>query len=77
MPAATELPSELATVYAIRSHERFEQGDYEGSREDMDEAIRREPGNPEFHEKRGFALQKLGRDDEAAAAFKKAKELAE
>jgi tetratricopeptide (TPR) repeat protein/tRNA A-37 threonylcarbamoyl transferase component Bud32 len=111
MPTATELPGELATVYAIRSHERFEQGDYEGSREDMDEvirlapdqavnysrrgacwfhvgeyeksltdmdeAIRRDPGNPEFHEKRGFALQKLGRDDEAAAAFKKAKEVAQ
>ena len=43
----------------------------------MPEAIRRDPGNPEFHEKRGFALQKLGRDDEAAAAFKKAKELAQ
>ena len=42
----------------------------------MPEAIRRDPGNPEFHEKQGFALQKLGRNDEAAAAFKKAKELA-
>jgi Flp pilus assembly protein TadD len=51
-------------------------GEYEKSLADMDEAIRREPGNPEFHEKRGFALQKLGRDEEAAVAFKKAKELA-
>jgi Flp pilus assembly protein TadD len=76
MPNATELPGESATVHAIRSQERFEQGDYEGSRADMDEGIRREPGNPEFHEKRGFAPQKLRRNDEAAAALKKAKELA-
>jgi len=42
---------------------------------DMTEAIRREPGNPEFHEKRSYALRKLGRNDEAEADEKKAREL--
>ena len=41
----------------------------------MTEAIKREPVNPEFYERRSYALRKLGRNDEAEADEKRAKEL--
>jgi tetratricopeptide (TPR) repeat protein/tRNA A-37 threonylcarbamoyl transferase component Bud32 len=77
MDEVIRLAPDQAVNYSRRGACWFHVGEYEKSLADMDEAIRREPGNPEFHEKRGFALQKLGRDDEAAAAFKKAKEVAQ
>jgi len=43
MPNATELPEKLATIYAIRSHERFGEGDYAGAKADMDATIRLAP----------------------------------
>jgi Flp pilus assembly protein TadD len=50
-------------------------GEYEKSLADMNEAIKLEPGNPEFYEKRSYALRKLGRNDEAEADENKAREL--
>jgi len=60
IPNATELPGELATVYAIRSHERFEQGDYEGSRKDMDEVIRLAPDQAVNYSRRGACWFHVG-----------------
>jgi len=65
MPNATELPGELATMYAIRSHERFEGGDYEGSRQDMDEVIRLAPDSAENYSRRGACWFHVGEYDKS------------
>lgn len=67
MPNATELPGELATVYAIRSHERFEAGDYEGSREDMDEVIRLDPKPAVNYSRRGACWFHIGEYEKSVA----------
>lgn len=67
MPNATELPGELATVYAIRSHERFEAGDYEGSREDMDEVIRLDPAPAVNYSRRGACWFHVGEYEKSVA----------
>ena len=109
MPEASEIKQELASVYAIRSHERFENGQFSEAAGDMTEAIRlapespvnyhrrgacyfhmgeyqkayddltvaigKEPHKPEHYDNRGQTLQRLERNDEAEADFKKAREL--
>ena len=109
MPDASEIKQELASVYAIRSHERFENGEFSEAAGDMTEAIRlapespvnyhrrgacyfhmgeyqkayddltvaieKEPHKPEHYDNRGQTLQRLERNDEAEADFKKAREL--
>jgi tetratricopeptide (TPR) repeat protein len=109
MPEASEIKQELATVYAVRSHERFENGQFAEAADDMTEAIRlapeapvnyhrrgacyfhmgeyqkayddltvaigKEPNKPEHYDNRGQTLQRLERNDEAEADFKKAREL--
>ena len=109
MPEASEIKQELASVYAVRSHERFENGQFAESADDMTEAIRlapespvqyhrrgacyfhmgeyqkayddltvaigKEPNKPEHYDNRGQTLQRLERNDEAEADFKKAREL--
>ena len=109
MPEAGEIKQELASVYAIRSHERFENGQFSEAADDMTEAIRlapesplnyhrrgacyfhigeyqkayddltvaigKEPNKPEHYDNRGQTLQRLERNDEAEADFKKAREL--
>jgi tetratricopeptide (TPR) repeat protein/tRNA A-37 threonylcarbamoyl transferase component Bud32 len=109
MPEAGEIKQELASVYAVRSHERFENGQFAESADDMTEAIRlapeapinyhrrgacyfhmgeyqkayddltvaigKEPNKPEHYDNRGQTLQRLERNDEAEADFKKAREL--
>jgi tetratricopeptide (TPR) repeat protein len=109
MPQAREVREELASVYAIRSHERFENGNFSEAADDMTEAIRlapespvnyhrrgacffhmgeyqkayedltvaigKEPNKPEHYDNRGQTLQRLERNDEAEADFKKAREL--
>jgi serine/threonine protein kinase len=67
MPNATELPGELATIYAIRSHERFEGGDYEGSREDMDEVIRLAPDQAINYSRRGACWFHVGEYEKSLA----------
>ena len=67
MPNATELPGELATIYAIRSHERFEGGDYEGSREDMDEVIRLAPDQAVNYSRRGACWFHVGEYEKSLA----------
>jgi len=109
MPEAGEIKQELASVYAVRSHERFENGQFAESADDMTEAILlapespvqyhrrgacyfhmgeyqkayddltvaigKEPNKPEHYDNRGQTLQRLERNDEAEADFKKAREL--
>lgn len=109
MPQAREVREELASVYAIRSHERFENGRFLEAADDMTEAIRlspespinyhrrgacyfhtgeyqkayddltvaigKEPNKPEHYDNRGQTLERLERNDEAEADFKKAREL--
>jgi tetratricopeptide (TPR) repeat protein len=67
MPNATELPGELATIYAIRSHERFEGGDYERSREDMDEVIRLAPDQAVNYSRRGACWFHVGEYEKSLA----------
>ncbi len=59
-PGWKDLPEELATVYAIRSHERFGQGDYQGAKEDMDAAIRFAPESPINYSRRGACWFHMG-----------------
>jgi Flp pilus assembly protein TadD/tRNA A-37 threonylcarbamoyl transferase component Bud32 len=109
MPEAGEIKQELASVYAVRSHERFENGQFAEAADDMTEAIRlapespvnyhrrgacyfhmgeyqkayddltiaigKEPHKPEHYDNRGQTLQRLERNDEAEADFKKARGL--
>lgn len=64
-PNATELPGELATIYAIRSHERFQEGDYAGSRADMDEAIRYAPQSAVNYSRRSACWFHVGEYEKA------------
>ncbi len=109
MPDAREIQEELASVYAIRSHELFENGQFALAADDMTEAIQlapespvnyhrrgacwfhlgkyqrayedltvaigKEPGKADHYDNRGQTLQRMGRNDEAEAEFKKAREL--
>jgi hypothetical protein len=54
---------------------RFEHGDYEGALGKFEEADKELPNNANIAFDRGAALHKLGRDEEARAAFLKAAEL--
>lgn len=65
MPNATELPGELATIHAIRSHERFGEGDYAGAKADMDATIRLAPNSAINYSRRSACLFHLGDYDRA------------
>ena len=67
IPNAAELPGELATAYAIRSHEHFEQGDNEGSSEDMDEVIRLTPDQAVNYSRRGACWFHVGAYEKSLA----------
>ncbi len=67
MPASKELPEELATIYAIRSHERFYGGDFEGSRKDMDAAIRYAPASSSNYRRRAACWFELGEYEKSLA----------
>lgn len=47
----------------------YDAKDYAGALAKFDEAVRLEPDKARWHYNRGLALRKLGRDDEARAAF--------
>ncbi len=59
-PEAKEAPGELATIYAIRSHERFQEGDYQGAKEDMDATIRFAPESAMNYSRRGACWFQMG-----------------
>jgi tetratricopeptide (TPR) repeat protein len=54
---------------------KFEHGDYEGALQKFDEADKEIPNNATIAFDRGAALHKLGRNEEARAAFLRAAEL--
>ncbi len=60
MPEAREVKEELASVYAIRSHERFENGQFADAADDMTQAIRFAPDSPINYHRRGACYFQLG-----------------
>jgi tetratricopeptide (TPR) repeat protein len=60
MPEAREIQEELASVYAIRSHERFQDGQFVLAADDMTEAIRLAPESPINYHRRGACWFHMG-----------------
>lgn len=60
MPEASEIKQELASVYAVRSHERFENGQFSEAADDMTEAIRLAPESPVNYHRRGACYFHMG-----------------
>ena len=60
IPEAREIQEELASVYAIRSHERFENGQFALAADDMTEAIRLAPESPVNYHRRGACWFHMG-----------------
>jgi serine/threonine protein kinase len=60
MPQAREIKEELASVYAIRSHERFENGQFSEAGDDMTQAIRLTPESPVNYHRRGACYFHMG-----------------
>lgn len=60
MPEAKEIQEELASVYAIRSHERFQDGQFALAADDMTEAIRFAPESPINYHRRGACWFHMG-----------------
>lgn len=60
MPEAGEIKQELASVYAVRSHERFENGQFSEAADDMTEAIRLAPESPIQYHRRGACYFHMG-----------------
>ncbi len=71
-PAWKELPGELATIYALRSLERYEQGDYQGAKDDMDSTIRFAPESAVNYSRRGACWFQMGEYEKAVADFTEA-----
>lgn len=67
MPSAREIKEELASVYAIRSHERFENGQFVEAADDMTEAIRLTPESPVNYHRRGSCYFHAGEYEKALA----------
>ncbi len=65
MPQAREVREELASVYAIRSHERFENGRFSEAADDMTQAIRFAPDSPINYHRRGACYFQLGEYEKA------------
>lgn len=60
IPEAREIREELASVYAIRSHEHFENGQFALAADDMTEAIKLAPESPINYHRRGACWFHLG-----------------
>lgn len=60
LPEAREFQEELASVYAIRSHDRFENGQFALAADDMTEAIRLAPESPVNYHRRGACWFHMG-----------------
>jgi tetratricopeptide (TPR) repeat protein len=69
MPKASEVPGEMATVYALRSLERYEQGDYQGAKDDMDTTIRFAPEAAVNYSRRGACWFQMGEYEKAVDDF--------
>jgi tetratricopeptide (TPR) repeat protein/tRNA A-37 threonylcarbamoyl transferase component Bud32 len=69
----------LAPESPVNYHRRgacyFHMGEYQKAYDDLTVAIGKEPHKPEHYDNRGQTLQRLERNDEAEADFKKAREL--
>jgi len=61
-----------AADHSARGQLRFDRGDLLAALADFDEAVRLEPQEAWHHHRRGCALQRLRRADDAAAAFDEA-----
>jgi Flp pilus assembly protein TadD len=60
IPESREIKEQLATVYAIRSHERFENGQFALAADDMTEAIGLAPDSPINYHRRGACWFHMG-----------------
>ncbi len=60
IPEAREIKEELASVYAIRSHERFENGQFALAADDMTAAIQLAPESPVNYHRRGACWFHMG-----------------
>lgn len=75
MTEAIRLAPEAPINYHRRGACYFHMGEYQKAYDDLTVAIRKEPHKPEHYDNRGQTLQRLERNDEAEADFKKAREL--
>jgi tetratricopeptide (TPR) repeat protein len=75
MTEAIRLAPESPVNYHRRGACYFHMGEYQKAHDDLTVAIGKEPHKPEHYDNRGQTLQRLERNDEAEADFKKAKEL--
>ncbi len=68
-------PESASDIYISRSGIRFLSGDYQGSIQDMNEAIRLKPNYPLFYAFRGFNYYRLGEEEKAQEDFDKARDI--